>query len=581
MINTKLMALLNKSKVYIAKNVISSWFSLIANVIAMFYIGNLLEKVLQNNFVMNDLIVTAVVIIIVIITRSVSNIYASKMAFLSSIEVQRTLREKIYAKLLSLGSNYNQKVTTSAAVQVAVEGIEQLEIYFSGYLPQLFYSILAPLSLFVILSFLSFKAALVLLICVPLIPLSIVAVQKFAKKLLNKYWDTYTTMGDSFLENIQGLTTLKIYERDAEKSDEMDIEAENFRKITMRVLTMQLNSISVMDIVAFGGAAIGTVVAISEFIKGNIGFQSTFVIIMLSSEFFIPLRLLGSFFHIAMNGMAASDKIFSILDINLEDNKSKILKDDIYSIIFDSVNYSYDKSRLILDDISFEIKKNSIVSFVGESGSGKSTIASLIMGINIDYHGDIFINNQQLSEISNVSLMENITLVSSQSYIFKGTVRKNLSMQNNLITDKMMIGVLKQVNLYKYLKSQNGLDTTLLEQGTNLSGGQSQRLALARAILKNSNTYIFDEITSNIDTESEEQIMKVIYELAKNKTVIIISHRLANVVNSDYIYTLSKGKIVEFGSHDTLIKNNSLYKELYSNQEILEEYTKKKEIVYA
>lgn len=581
MINSKLINMLEKSKLYIAKNVLSTWFALIANVVSMFFIANLLEKALNKQAALNDVMLVVLVIIIVIVIRSVATMYASKMAYLSAVEVKSVLRNKLYAKLLKLGPAYNEKVSTSEAVQVAVEGIEQLEIYFSGFLPQLFYSLLAPLTLFIVLSFLSFKAALVLLICVPLIPISIVAVQKFAKKLLSRYWDTYTSMGDSFLENIQGLTTLKIYEQDALKSDEMDVEAEKFRKITMRVLTMQLNSITVMDLVAFGGAAIGTVIAASEFINNNISFSAAFIIIMLSSEFFIPLRLLGSFFHIAMNGIAASEKIFHILDLEAEKEKEGVIDQDLSSIEFSKVNFSYDQSREILKDLNFSIKKNTLTAFVGESGSGKSTIAKLIMGINQTYTGDILINNKSIKEISEKSLMKNITLVKSDSYLFKGSVRDNLLMGNLNLTEDKMIQVLKQVNLYNFLLEQDGLDTMLLEMATNLSGGQQQRLALARAILKDSNTYIFDEVTSNIDVESEEAIMEVIYQLAKSKTVIIISHRLANVVNSNCIYTLEAGKIVESGSHHQLISNSRVYKNLYSSQQDLENVSREREIVYA
>ena len=293
MINKRLIGLVNDSKKYIKYIVIFNWISLIANIISIFFIANLLEKVFNKNFSTNNIMITAVVVLIAIIIRIICNIFASKMSYYSSVNVKRVLREKIYNKLTKLGPSYTEKVSTSEVVQVSVEGIEQLDIYFSKYLPQLFYSLLAPLTLFIILSFVNFKSALVLLICVPLIPVSIIAVQKFAKKLLNKYWGIYTNLGDSFLENLQGLTTLKIYKADEKKSEKMDEEAETFRKVTMRVLTMQLNSISIMDLVAFGGAALGIIISISEFKRGNINFAGTFAIIMLSSEFFIPLRLLG------------------------------------------------------------------------------------------------------------------------------------------------------------------------------------------------------------------------------------------------------------------------------------------------
>ena len=573
MINKRLIGLVNDSKKYIKYTVIFNWFSLIANIISIFFIANLLEKVFNKNFSTNNIMITTVVVLIAIIIRIICNIFASKMSYYSSVNVKRVLREKIYNKLTKLGPSYTEKVSTSEVVQVSVEGIEQLDIYFSKYLPQLFYSLLAPLTLFVILSFVNFKSALVLLICVPLIPVSIIAVQKFAKKLLNKYWGIYTNLGDSFLENLQGLTTLKIYKADEKKSEKMDEEAETFRKVTMRVLTMQLNSISIMDLVAFGGAALGIIISISEFKRGNINLQGTFAIIMLSSEFFIPLRLLGSFFHIAMNGMAASDKIFKILDLEEDKSKNEEIKEEDINIAFKDVKFSYERSREILKGVSININSGNFISIVGESGCGKSTIASIITKNNKNYEGSIKINNKELSNISEESIMKNITLVNHNSYLFKGTVEENLKMAKNNATEEEMNEVLKKVNLYNFLQNEEGLKTKLLEKASNFSGGQCQRLALARALLHNTPVYIFDEATSNIDMESENDIMKVIHDLAKEKTVILISHRLANVVPSDNIYVLKEGKIVESGNHDELIKNNKFYAKLYNSQMKLENYS--------
>lgn len=573
MINKRLIGLVNDSKKYIKYTVIFNWFSLIANIISIFFIANLLEKVFNKNFSTNNIMITAVVVLIAIIIRIICNIFASKMSYYSSVNVKRVLREKIYNKLTKLGPSYTEKVSTSEVVQVSVEGIEHLDIYFSKYLPQLFYSLLAPLTLFIILSFVNFKSALVLLICVPLIPVSIIAVQKFAKKLLNKYWGIYTNLGDSFLENLQGLTTLKIYKADEKKSKKMDEEAENFRKVTMRVLTMQLNSISIMDLVAFGGAALGIIISISEFKRGNINFAGTFAIIMLSSEFFIPLRLLGSFFHIAMNGMAASDKIFKILDLEEDNSKNEEIKEENINIVFKDVKFSYERSRKILKGVSININSGNFISIVGESGCGKSTIASIITKNNKNYEGSIKINNKELSNISEESIMKNITLVNHNSYLFKGTVEENLKMAKNNATEEEMNEVLKKVNLYNFLQNEEGLKTKLLEKASNFSGGQCQKLALARALLHNTPVYIFDEATSNIDMESENDIMKVIHDLAKEKTVILISHRLANVVPSDNIYVLKEGKIVESGNHDELIKNNKFYAKLYNSQMKLENYS--------
>ena len=457
-------------------------------------------------------------------------------------------------------------------VQVSTEGVEQLETYFGKYLPQLFYSLIAPVTLFVILSRVSLKASIILLICVPLIPVSIVAVQKIAKKLLDKYWSIYTGLGDSFLENLQGLTTLKIYQADQQKADEMDMESQNFRRITMKVLTMQLNSTSVMDIVAYGGAAIGMAVAVSEFLKGNISISGTLCIVLLASEFFLPLRLLGSFFHIAMNGMAASDKIFKILDLPEPQTGEKILPEGSLDISFKNVHFAYEEDREILKGIDLYLPAGSFVSLVGESGCGKSTIAGIISAKNRGFTGEITIGGVSLSQVKEKGLMRHVVLVRHNSYLFKGTVEENLRMAKPDATEAEMEEVLDKVNLLGFLQTQDGLQTKLLEKAGNLSGGQCQRLAIARALLRDSAVYIFDEAASNIDVESEELIMDVIHQLARTKTVLLISHRLANVVNSDQIYFLKDGEIKESGKHEELMQLNGEYRHLYDSQMALENY---------
>ena len=435
---------------------------------------------------------------------------------------------------------------------------------------------IAPLTLFVILGRINLKASVILLICVPLIPISIVAVQKFAKKLLNKYWSIYTGLGDSFLENLQGLTTLKIYQADQKKADEMDEESQKFRKITMKVLTMQLNSTSVMDVVAYGGAAVGMAVAVSEFLKGNLQIAGTLCIVLLASEFFLPLRLLGSFFHIAMNGMAASDKIFKILDLPEPEAKERRLPEGALSVSFQNVHFSYEKDREILKGIDLELPAGKFVSLVGESGCGKSTIAGILAAKNRKYTGEIMIGGVPLAEINEEDLMKHVVLVRHNSYLFKGTVEENLKMANPDATKEEMEKVLQKVNLLGFLETQEGLQTQLLEKAGNLSGGQCQRLAIARALLKqNAAVYIFDEAASNIDVESEELIMNVIHELAKTKTVLLISHRLANVVKSDRIYFLKDGKIAESGKHEGMMQKKGTYQYLFESQMVLENYGKR------
>ena len=578
MIKKRLIGLLKDSKKYIVQNVLWQWLGLLAQITAILAVGQFLDTAIFGSVTSREILTTGMVCAISIIIRMVSDKKASKASFLASTDVKRVLREKIYEKLVRLGASYKEQISTSEVVQLSVEGVEQLETYFGRYLPQFFYSLLAPNTLFAVLSFISWKASLVLLICVPLIPLSIVAVQKFAKRLLKKYWGSYTELGDSFLENLQGLTTLKIYQSDERKAKEMDEEAEKFRRITMKVLTMQLNSISVMDLVAYGGAAIGMVVVVREYIDGSLGFAGAFAILLLAAEFFIPLRLLGSFFHIAMNGMAASDKIFRLLDMPEREMGTEELSGEELDINFENISFSYEKERPILKDVSFHIPKGQLVSLVGESGCGKSTIASLILGRNRQYQGKILLGGMDLKNIKEKSLMEQITLVRHNSYLFKGTVEENLLMGNPNATQEQMIEVLKKVNLWEFLNGQEGLCTKLAEKGSNFSGGQCQRLCIARALLHNTEIYIFDEAASNIDVESEEIIMDLIRQLAETKTVLLISHRLANVKKSHCIYVLSEGKIVEKGTHRELMEQSGVYKEMYRTQKNLENYGLEQEV---
>ena len=575
MIKTRLVKLLSHAKKYIVYQVLWQWLSLLCQVALIFQVATLAEGIVNAGLLLR----CVGIIIAAIIIRFFCDKQATYASYKASVDVKGTLRDKIYEKLLKLGASYRESVATSEVVQMAAEGVEQLETYFGRYLPQFFYSLLAPITLFVILSFVNIKASVVLLICVPLIPVSIVAVQKIAKRLLNKYWGIYTELGDSFLENLQGLTTLKIYQADEEKSVEMDEESQRFRKITMKVLTMQLNSTSVMDIIAYGGAAVGMIVVLTEFAKGNVSLMGTIAIILLASEFFIPLRLLGSFFHIAMNGMAASDKIFALLDLPEPESKELVLEAGEMAISFKNVAFSYEAERPILNEISMDMPAGSFTALVGTSGCGKSTIAGLLMGRNRGYQGNIQIQEKELSKIEEKSLMEHITMVSHNSYLFKGTVRENLLMGKPGASGEELLKVLDKVNLLGFLEHQQGLDTPVLEKGSNFSGGQCQRLALARALLHNTPVYIFDEATSNIDVESEELIMQVIRELSKTKTILLISHRLANVVDADRIYMLQNGKVAQEGTHKELMAQGGVYSELYQYQKELEQYSKSGKVV--
>ena len=570
MLKARLLRIVPESKKFIAANVIFQWISLIANIVMMTSIATLLADLFSSRE-SSRAGFTLAAAAAAIAVRFICTILSSRMSFLSSKAVKKTLRGKIYEKLLKLGASYNEQVRTSEIVQVAVEGADQLETYFGAYVPQFFYALLAPLTLFVYLSRINMMSAVILLICVPLIPVAIAAVQTWAKKLLSKYWGQYTALGDTFLENLQGLTTLKIYQSDGFKNDEMNREAEKFRKITMKVLTMQLNSITIMDFIAYGGAALGMIIAVSQLNAGKVTLAGCILIILLAADFFIPMRQLGSFFHVAMNGMAASDKIFALLDLpEKPDGTAEFPKNS--DIICKDVHFSYEPDREILHGVDIKLKNGAFTAIVGESGCGKSTISSILTGKNKDYSGSIRVGNTELSDISEKSLLKNVTYISHHSYLFKGTVRQNLLMGSKDADDNTLWELLERVNLADFLRSEDGLDTKLSEKASNLSGGQCQRLALARALLHDSPVYIFDEATSNIDVESENDILSEIHRLAKTKTVLMISHRLANITAADEIYVMEKGNIVGHGKHDELIESCPEYSKLWNAQQTLENY---------
>lgn len=573
MIDKRLIGLAPESRRYIAANVALQWVALGANILLVGAVSGLLATLWQGHVTAARLGGTAALALAALVVRFVCAVGAARMSYLSSKTVKARLRTLLYEKLLRLGTAYREEVQTSAVVQVAVEGVDQLEIYFGQYLPQFFYAMLAPLTLFAVLAPIDAASAAVLLVCVPLIPAAIAAVQTWAKKLLGRYWGQYTALGDTFLENLQGLTTLKIYEADDRKNTEMNAQAEAFRKITMRVLTMQLNSITIMDLIAYGGAAAGMVLAVSRFTAGAVSLQGCLMILLLAADFFLPMRLLGSFFHVAMNGMAASEKIFRLLDTPERPRGKQPVPRDC-TLALDGVIFAYDPERPVLQGVTMEFTQGSFTAIAGESGCGKSTVAALLTGRRRCRQGQVTIGGIPLDQVAEESLGRTVTYLSHNSYLFKGTVRENLTMAAPGADDAALWAVLEKVQLADFLRAGKGLDTLLAEKGANLSGGQCQRLALARALLHDSPVYIFDEATSNIDVESENDIMALIRELARTKTVILISHRLANSTGADRIYVMDGGRVVQSGTHAALLAAGGRYAELWNAQQQLEHYTK-------
>ena len=569
MINKKLVSYLKEDKKYVYLQVLMQWLALLSQIIIVAIMANMSNELFIDQKI-NNLAIQVIIIIILIFVKGYFGRQATMYSFKAAKNIKGKLRVAVYKKILALNNHYSEVLSMASLTQLMSEGVEQLETYFGKYLPQFFYSMLAPITLFIVLCQVDFKAALVLFICVPLIPLSIVLVQKFAKRLLSKYWGLYGNLAERFLDNVSGLTTLKGYCGDASKHQEMNEEAQRFRSITMKVLVMQLNSISIMDLVAYGGAALGIIFSLLSYYDNKIDLGQTFMMIMLSAEFFIPLRLLGSFFHIAMNGNAASEKIFKLLDTPVSDNKTLALG-KINEIELSNLTFAY-KQDNVLENINLKINEPGIYGVVGSSGSGKSTIAKLLLGYFDHYQGSLTYNGLQVKEINHHDLMKQITLVEHNPYIFAGTVRSNLLDGNCYASDEQLMAVLEKVNLLNYFKELDGLDSEIEERGNNLSGGQKQRLSIARALLHDSGVYIFDEATSNIDIESEEIIMQVIEAMKKDKIVSLISHRLANVVNCKCNYVFSHGKLIGNGSHDQLMQENQEYHQLVKTQQEIENY---------
>lgn len=572
MFSKRLTAMVPQALKFIACDVAAQWVALVANIAIIVTMGLVIDGFISGNATDGWLVTLLCAGAVSIVVRVVCLTVAQRMGLAASMAAKRTVRREVYDKLVRMGPSYSEHVATSEAVQVSVEGCEQLESYFGQYLPQLFYAVLAPLTLFACLAPLCLPAAVALLVCVPLIPISIVAVQKIAKRVMGKYWGAYTDLGSAFLENLQGLTTLKIYRADEVRHKQMNAEAESFRKATMRLLTMQLNSVTIMDIFAYGGAAVGIIAALLQYASGQVPFFAAFAVVFLSAEFFIPMRTLGSFFHTAMNGMAAADKMFAILDAAEPVQGTRTIDPENAGVSVRGVSYSYDGQRTVLHDVDFEAPAGSFTGIVGESGSGKSTLAGILCGRNAGYSGQVELGGVPLAEVSRASVSQTVTVVPFSSYLFAGTVRSNLLMADPQATDDELWGVLARCRIDGFVRASGGLDAPVSEQGNNLSGGQRQRLALARALLHDTPIYIFDEATSNVDAESEEAIIGVIHELAQTRTVIMISHRLAAVAAADRIYVLASGRVAESGTHEQLRAHDGAYSKLWNQQAELERF---------
>lgn len=572
MIDKKLLALLGHNKKYIFYAVglmIVGLFANLAITASICYAIQYAAEYTSSGSNVQGFILPAVIVIIAMTIRYVTSRSIGDLKDTLGRNVKKDLRQKIYDKIIKLGVRTTDNMSMAGLTQLSMEGVEQLDLYYSAYIPQFFYAMIAPIILFIVTVRINWAVALVLLACVPLIPMSIIAVSRYAKKIFAKYWGKYTSMGDSFLDSVQGLKELKIFQADAAQNIKMNETSEEFRKITMKVLVMQLASTTIMDMVAYGGAGLGIALTIHAVVNGSLSAYAALFLILVAVDFFLPLRAFGSAFHIAMNGASAGNKILSLLA--QPDPVWGIETVDGTDITVKDVTFSYDGKRDVLKHASMNFGSTGMCAIVGESGSGKSTVVNLLLGAYHPQQGSILVGNKPLETLSRESYYSHISVVSYNTYIFNETIRQNFMLAKDNVTDEEIYSALKKVNLYDFIIDNGGLDKVITEDAANISGGQKQRLALAINLVANKDIYIFDEATSNIDIESEAIIMNNIKELSKEKSVIVISHRLANVIAADTIYYIEDGEVKEHGTHNELMNMHEGYAKLYTTQKKLEE----------
>ena len=568
MIDKELFKLIGGNKKYIFIAVLLQAIGLIANVAIT---GSVCYSVylLTQNAERIQFIYPLIGAVVGIIARYICSRATGDIKDKLGRKVKKDLRERVYNKIVKLGVKTTDGMSMAGLTQVSVEGVEQLDLYYSSYLPQFFFAMIAPVILFLICVWIDWRTALVLIACVPLIPVSIVAVSKYAKKIFAKYWGKYTSMGDKFLDSVQGLKELKIFQADAAQHMKINESAEEFRVITMKVLVMQLASTTIMDLVAYGGAGVGIALAICGTAFWGLNPIAALFLCLVAVEFFLPLRAFGSAFHVAMNGASAGKKIISLL--NAPDPEWGTEAVDGKEIKLENLTFSYDGKRDVLKNVNMTFPEKGMTAIVGESGCGKSTVVNMLVGAFRPQKGDVTVGGKRLEKLSRENWYSHLAAVSYNTYIFNESVRDNFRMAKENVSDEEIFDALEKVNLKAFIEENGGLDKVITEDANNISGGQKQRLALAIALVSDKDIYVFDEATSNIDIDSEAIIMKNIKVISKSRSVIVISHRLANVIPADNIYYMEDGEVKETGSHDELMAAKQGYARLYTAQKTLEQ----------
>ncbi len=573
MINKALYAFCGKTKKYILSAVAFDLLKLINGIAFAYIFAIVITGIIEKKPVSPSQILLFIVLIIIVVSiRTLATKMSTKHSFKIVREVKQNIRGAIYKKVTQMGISYLDTFTTQEITHLGVEGVEQLENYYGGYLTQFYYCFLSSIFLFIAVAPLDITVALILVFASLAIPLILQIIMNLVRKVQRKYWKKYSDVGNLFLDSLTGITTLKIFEADETVAKDMAEKAESFRKQTMRVLAMQLNSIVMIDWIAYGATAIAIIVAIVKYTKGNLSVFAVVAIILLAAEFFIPMKMLTSKFHVAMTGVAAGEMILDFLQKDVYTTSGDMNYEKGSDIKVENFSFSYKDGKEALKNISLEFKSKQFNALIGPSGCGKTTLASLICG-QLMSTDDIYYGSVEKRGLKKGSLEENIVRISHDPHIFNATVRENVLMGKEGISDEKIIETLKSLKLWEFLEKEDGLDTMLLSGAKNISGGQAQRISIARALVSDFDVYIFDEATSNVDADSEEIILEIIKEISTLKTVIYISHKMSVVTNADNVYVLKSGELVEQGNHTTLIGENGVYAELYNKQKELLDFS--------
>lgn len=571
MIEKEILAYCGKAKTYLAQSLAYNCCKLLANVVFSAVLANFLNFFLKGEWLLSFPL-SGFLLILSLILRQVSlrNAWKANQELVKELKLE--LRQSLYRKVLELGTLYRETMTSQEVLQNGVEGIENLESYFGLYLGQLYYCICSTLILFLIILPIQAKVALILLLLSPLIPLFLAFILRMVKNVQRKYWSKYADVGNLFLDSLEGMTTLKVFQADQARAKEMDLMAEGFRKETMKLLAMQLNSLVLIDWLAYGGAIAGTLVSLKQYQAGDLNLYALLFILLLIMEFFVPMRTLSSYFHIAMTGIASAEKILDLMKRKPDFSYGEANYKKESDLTVRHLSYSYSDGFEALKDLTMQFPYQQMTAIVGPSGSGKSTLAALLAGQYQAQEGQVYCGNVPFQELKKGEIAKNVIRISHDGHLFQDTLKNNLRLAKEEATEEEMIRVLEKVGLWGFFKAREGLETMILSQGKNLSGGQAQRVCLARALLFDAQVYIFDEASSNVDSTSEKIILEQIHRLSKEKTVVYISHRLDTVKEASNIYVLNHGHLIEHGQHDQLMKEKGLYKKLYQEQTAIDRF---------